>query len=34
MNLEFFVFIVVVGVALGLIYGVAIAKLRKDQQRE
>jgi len=34
MNLEFFIFIVVVGVASGLIYGVAIARWRKNQQRE
>lgn len=32
MSLELFVFIIVVGVASGLIYGVAIAKWRKDQR--
>ena len=34
MSLELFVFIVVVGVASGLIYAVAIAKWKKDQRRE
>ena len=32
-SLELFVFIVVVGIASGLIYGVAIAKWRNDQMR-
>jgi len=34
MSLEIFVFIVVVGAASGLIYGVLISKWRKDQKRE
>ena len=33
MSLELFVFILVVGVASGLIYAVAIAKWKKDQRR-